>query len=237
MPRRALLLDGAGSYLIIDTNRHINRMTLRSSWIYDKLQKRLNHARFLLEGLSSRVEGHSMLRRYLASTNIRTLTFCHASTLSQAAPKSSSGETSASPASLPSPRHVTLRHRSRARSSDAPFEKSQTHIEPQLLIQEQPHYPSTPSSPLQNTFTMASRSASRALRASAKQLATPAVQRRTFVSALNAARAGVTAAPRAAVTAPFVQKRGVKTVDFAGTKETVYGRFSCARGSVRSNWD
>lgn len=33
------------------------------------------------------------------------------------------------------------------------------------------------------------------------------------------------AAPKAAVTTPFQQVRGVKTIDFAGTKETVYGAF------------
>ncbi|MBE7181894.1 MAG: hypothetical protein INR71_11935 [Terriglobus roseus] len=69
---------------------------------------------------------------------------------------------------------------------------------------------------------MASRRASRALAGSLKQLSAPAVQRRTFVSAVSAAR---TAAPKAAVTVPFQQRRGVKTIDFAGTKETVYGGF------------
>lgn len=72
---------------------------------------------------------------------------------------------------------------------------------------------------------MTSRPAARAARHAARQLATPTVQRRTFVSALNAARAGVTAAPKAAVTSQFQQTRGVKTIDFAGTKETVYGLF------------
>ena len=74
------------------------------------------------------------------------------------------------------------------------------------------------------TFTMASRPAARALRQTARQLAAPAVQRRTFVSALNTARAGVAAAPKAAVTSSYQQVRGIKTIDFAGTKETVYGR-------------
>jgi ketol-acid reductoisomerase len=57
-------------------------------------------------------------------------------------------------------------------------------------------------------------------------LAAPAVQRRTFVSALNTARAGVAAAPRAAVSSQVQQVRGIKTIDFAGTKETVYGRLN-----------
>ncbi|KKY22120.1 putative ketol-acid reductoisomerase [Diplodia seriata] len=57
------------------------------------------------------------------------------------------------------------------------------------------------------------------------QLAAPAVQRRTFVSALNAATKGaVAAAPRAAVSIPKQQARGMKTIDFAGTKEVVYER-------------
>ena len=69
---------------------------------------------------------------------------------------------------------------------------------------------------------MASRPAARALRQSIRQLA-PAVQRRTFVSAVNnSARATVAAAPRAVF---HQQSRGVKTIDFAGTKETVYGVF------------
>ena len=74
---------------------------------------------------------------------------------------------------------------------------------------------------------MASRPAARASRQIARQFAAPAVQRRTFVSALNtASRAGVAAAPKAAVTTSFQQVRGKKTIDFAGTKEVVYGEFS-----------
>lgn len=71
---------------------------------------------------------------------------------------------------------------------------------------------------------MASRTASRALRASIAQLAKPAVQRRSFVAAASAVRAGASAAPRAAVGAGMQQQRGMKTIDFAGTKEVVYGR-------------
>lgn len=67
---------------------------------------------------------------------------------------------------------------------------------------------------------MASRNASRALRSSLAQLAKPAVQRRTFVVAANAVRS---AAPKAAVSTSFQQTRGVKTIDFAGTTEKVYG--------------
>ena len=76
---------------------------------------------------------------------------------------------------------------------------------------------------------MASRTASRALRQTARQLATPAVQRRTLVTGLNAARASAVAVPK--VAAPvFSQTRGVKTIDFAGTKEKVYGMLA------HSNW-
>lgn len=69
----------------------------------------------------------------------------------------------------------------------------------------------------------APRTATKALRSSfAKQLASPQTQRRTIVSALNAAArpAVVKAAAK-----PFAaqQVRGVKTIDFAGHKETVYG--------------
>ena len=73
---------------------------------------------------------------------------------------------------------------------------------------------------------MASRTASRALRSSLRQtVKAPAVQQRTFVSAVNAAsRPALAQAPKAA--APFVQQRGVKTVDFAGHKEDVYGRIN-----------
>jgi len=69
---------------------------------------------------------------------------------------------------------------------------------------------------------MASKTIPRALRLSTRV----AVPRRTFVSVSrarpSAATASVTRAP-AAVTA-----RGVKTIDFAGTKETVYGELPTA---------
>lgn len=72
---------------------------------------------------------------------------------------------------------------------------------------------------------MASRQAPRALRNAARQLAATApAQKRSFVSAVNAAKR---AAPKAAVSAQFQQTRGLKTVDFAGHKETVYGSWCC----------
>ena len=64
----------------------------------------------------------------------------------------------------------------------------------------------------------ASRTLTSALRIAARQVA-PVVQKRTLIVAANAARATVAAAPRIAST----QQRGLKTIDFAGTKEVVYG--------------
>lgn len=73
---------------------------------------------------------------------------------------------------------------------------------------------------------MSSRTFSRALRSPlARQLASPAVQRRTFVSALSTVRATAVTA-RAAAPALQQQTRGVKTIDFAGSKEEVYGKDS-----------
>lgn len=81
---------------------------------------------------------------------------------------------------------------------------------------------------------MASKNASRALRASLRQLKTPQVQQRTFVSAVNAAsRPSLQPAVKAASGA-FVQQRGVKTVDFAGDKELVYG-MECGAASEEAN--
>lgn len=67
---------------------------------------------------------------------------------------------------------------------------------------------------------MAARNCTKALRPLAR-LATPAVQRRTFVAAANAARASV--AVKAVAGPARQQVRGVKTMDFAGHKEDVYG--------------
>jgi ketol-acid reductoisomerase len=73
---------------------------------------------------------------------------------------------------------------------------------------------------------MASRSFSKALRAPiARQLATPAVQQRTFIAARSLVRAGAAAAARPALAGSAQQVRGVKTIDFAGVKEDVYGTF------------
>lgn len=56
----------------------------------------------------------------------------------------------------------------------------------------------------------------------ARQLVAPSVQQRTFVAAArNVARA--TAVARPALAGLAQQVRGVKTIDFAGHKEDVYG--------------
>ena len=75
---------------------------------------------------------------------------------------------------------------------------------------------------------MASKHSTRALRQLGKQLsAVPRTQQRTFVSAVNAAaRPALAPAARRAAATSFVQTRGVKTVDFAGDKEDVYGRLN-----------
>lgn len=70
---------------------------------------------------------------------------------------------------------------------------------------------------------MASRTFSKSLRAASRQLATPALQQRAAYSvARSALRAAVTTRP--AVAAGHQQVRGVKTIDFAGSKEDVYGK-------------
>jgi ketol-acid reductoisomerase len=70
---------------------------------------------------------------------------------------------------------------------------------------------------------MASRSFSKTLRGPlARQVASPRVQQRSFTAARSLVRAAVAARPAA----PFQhqQVRGVKTIDFAGVKEDVYGK-------------
>jgi ketol-acid reductoisomerase len=69
----------------------------------------------------------------------------------------------------------------------------------------------------------------------ARQLAAPRVQQRTFIAARNLIRAG--AARAAPVTAPAQQQvRGVKTIDFAGVKEDVYGMLKMQLTRTTSNW-
>jgi len=81
---------------------------------------------------------------------------------------------------------------------------------------------------------MASKSFARtALRASKQKVAAPAVPKRSFVSA-PASRPVVSRSTRA-VAAPIQQQtRGVKTIDFAGHQEQVFGWWS--RSSSRTNY-
>lgn len=58
----------------------------------------------------------------------------------------------------------------------------------------------------------------------ARQLATPAVSRRTFVAAANGAVRATAAKGAARPVVARQQVRGVKTIDFAGVKEDVYGK-------------
>lgn len=94
----------------------------------------------------------------------------------------------------------------------------------------------SPQSPRSPPVTMASRSFTKTLRAPvARQLASvPRVQQRTFVAAARAAvRAGAVARPVAAGPAQQ-QIRGVKTIDFAGHKEDVYGKLFSRLGGFRA---
>jgi ketol-acid reductoisomerase len=72
---------------------------------------------------------------------------------------------------------------------------------------------------------MASRSFSKAIRNPlGRQLASPAVQRRSLLTAARGAVRATAIAPRAAVVPAFQQQtRGVKNIDFAGVREDVYG--------------
>lgn len=65
----------------------------------------------------------------------------------------------------------------------------------------------------------ASRTLSRALRSNLSRQVVPVVQKRGLVVAATATRATVAAVPRLGT-----QTRGVRTIDFAGTKEAVYER-------------
>jgi ketol-acid reductoisomerase len=75
---------------------------------------------------------------------------------------------------------------------------------------------------------MASRTLVRSLRTASKSKApVQTLSRRTFTSVL-AARPASAPITRAALAGPIQQQiRGVKTIDFAGSKETVYGNPCC----------
>jgi hypothetical protein len=71
---------------------------------------------------------------------------------------------------------------------------------------------------------MAARRAPQALRSSLSQLVkSPAITGARFAPLLAAGRVAVPALQRAAVGGQLQQTRGLKTIDFAGTKEDVYG--------------
>lgn len=79
---------------------------------------------------------------------------------------------------------------------------------------------------------MASRSFQKVLRSPlTRQIISPAIQRRTIVSAFGGVRATVAKA----TTAPIQQTRGVKTVDFAGHPEKVFGMFILHQYQGRKN--
>ncbi len=80
---------------------------------------------------------------------------------------------------------------------------------------------------------MASRTFSRAIRSPlAKQLSAPA--RRTFVSTINSSVRPTTARTAAAAAQ---QVRGVKTIDFAGVKEDVYGKLNTLISLINKSSD
>lgn len=71
---------------------------------------------------------------------------------------------------------------------------------------------------------MASKNFTRALRAaSARQIVAPIVQKRALTTALMGARPSPASSAKT-IAGGYGQTRGVKTIDFAGHKETVYER-------------
>ena len=76
---------------------------------------------------------------------------------------------------------------------------------------------------------MASRSFSKALRSPlTRQFVAPVTAARTFVAASASIRAGGYGALKASACGPIQQIRGVKTIDFAGHKEKVFGAILCS---------
>jgi ketol-acid reductoisomerase len=77
---------------------------------------------------------------------------------------------------------------------------------------------------------MASRGFTKVLRAASRQkLPSQSFQRRTWSSSLGA-RPAIPSAPRATFAGQIQQQvRGVKTIDFAGHKEQVFGEFGYPR--------
>lgn len=79
---------------------------------------------------------------------------------------------------------------------------------------------------------MASKTFARTLRAASKQkIAAPALPKRTFISAA-VSRPVVANAVRAPIASIQQQSRGLKTIDFAGVKEDVYGTWVVTKFGV-----
>lgn len=75
-----------------------------------------------------------------------------------------------------------------------------------------------------NSIFMASRSFSRALRSPlTRQFAKTTVPRQTLLSCVGNVRVGAISFRNPAIGCPLQISRGLKTIDFAGHKETVYG--------------
>lgn len=71
---------------------------------------------------------------------------------------------------------------------------------------------------------MASRSFSRAIRSPLmRQFANTTALRRNFLSSVGNVRVGAISLRNQAIGCPLQISRGLKTIDFAGHKETVYG--------------
>lgn len=83
---------------------------------------------------------------------------------------------------------------------------------------------------------MASKTFVRSIRAASKQkLPAGSLQKRSYSSVL-AIRPTLAAQPKAAFAAPAQQTRGIKTIDFAGTKETVFEREDWPREKLQVYW-
>ena len=108
-------------------------------------------------------------------------------------------------------------------------------------FQPRNNFPPGFDSGLFNSYTtlhllkMASKTFARTLRTASKQkIPSQTFQKRPFTSVL-ATRPAVVANARAAVPAVQQQTRGIKTIDFAGTKETVFGTSILASTEYTTN--
>lgn len=61
------------------------------------------------------------------------------------------------------------------------------------------------------------------------------VQKRSFLTASNLLRTAPSQALKPAVSVSVHQTRGLKQIDFAGTKETVYGMFDGLHTALRNS--